>query len=59
MTIKLKFHENWRGCLGHFLRIDMEWPTKQPSSSEKHLSVPGFSGRPPRAIHRKIDALGK
>ena len=26
MTIWVKFQENWRGCLDHFLRIDTEWP---------------------------------
>jgi len=24
-----------------------------------HTLVPGFSGRPPRAVNRKIDTLGK
>ena len=28
MTIWVKFQENWRGCLDHFLRIDTEWPYK-------------------------------
>ena len=32
MTIWVKFQENYRGCIDHFLRIDTEWPFRDRKS---------------------------
>jgi len=50
---------SWKNLYGYLWKNPLMPPPGKILPTHMHTSIPGFSGRPPKAVNRKIDTLGK